>query len=106
MMVTTMFLATVATAVLSLQLFYTIRLFTCGPTGFDKSARFYQDRSMWLWRERAIFGIKWSLVLFFLSTGFMLFVKFYTEGAPKVVEMSEEKKDSEYNGHRILGAVV
>mmetsp|Transcript_42520 Transcript_42520/g.123598 ORF Transcript_42520/g.123598 Transcript_42520/m.123598 type:complete len:255 (-) Transcript_42520:115-879(-) len=102
-MVAVMFLATVATAVLSLQLFFAIRLMTAGPTGFDKAARFYQDNRMWVWRERAIFGVKWSLVLFLVSTGFMLYVKFYTEGA---VITEEEKEEEYFDIHRSLAAAV
>merc|ERR1719277_1925043 len=95
LMISVMFMATVATAVLSLQLFFTIRLMTAGPTGFDKAARFYQDNRMWIWRERAIFSIKYSLALFMLSTGFMLYVKFYTEGAPEIEEMHKHQKEKE-----------
>lgn len=95
LMCTVMFMSTVATAVLSLQLFFTIRLMTAGPTGFDKAASFYTDRRMWLWRERAIFGVKWSLFTFMLSTGFMLCVKFYTEG---LIE-EEEAAGEEVVGH-------
>mmetsp|Transcript_99178 Transcript_99178/g.286186 ORF Transcript_99178/g.286186 Transcript_99178/m.286186 type:complete len:259 (+) Transcript_99178:90-866(+) len=105
-MVFVLFLTTVATAVLSLQLFFTIRLLTVGPTGFDKAKRFYQDNRMWVWRERAIFGVKWSLAFFLMSTGFMLYVKFYTEGAPKVEEMSKEAKEMEYWQHKQVAAVV
>merc|ERR1712217_799117 len=90
LMCVVMFMATVATAVLSLQLFFTIRLMTAGPTGFDKAARFYTDKRMWIWRERAIFSVKWSIVGFMLSTGFMLYVKFYVEGMPE--HMNEEAK--------------
>lgn len=106
MMVSVMFMATVSTAVLSLQLFFTIRLMTAGPTGFDKAARFYQDQRMWTWRERAIFGVKWSLVIFMLSTGFMLYVKFYTEGAPAVENESEEMREHEYSYHKVIAAAV
>jgi len=106
MMVATMFLSTMATGVLSLQLFFTIRLMTAGPTGFDKAARFYQDKRMWRWRERAIFGVKWGLVLFVCSTGFMLYVKFYTEGAPELEHEPEEVKEEEYTMHSELAAVV
>merc|ERR1719277_1054134 len=102
LMISVMFMATVATAVLSLQLFFTIRLMTAGPTGFDKAARFYQEDRMWRWRERAIFGVKWSLVVFTLSTGFMLYVKFYTEGAPAVEHESEEMHEKEYTYHQVL----
>jgi len=106
MMVAVAFLALVSCAVLSLQLFFTIRLFTNGPTGFDKASRFYTDTRMWRWRERAIFGVKWSTVLFLLSTGFMLTVKFYVEGAPEVEEASRRQHEQEYNGHKILAVVV
>jgi len=106
LMVSTMFLASVATAVLSLQLFYTIRLFTAGPTGFDKAARFYQDTDMWRWRERAIFGVKWGLVTFFMATGCMLYVKFYTEGAPAIENLADRAKEKEYNMHKVLASAV
>lgn len=105
-MVGVMFLDLVAVSTLSLQLFFTIRLMTTGPTGFDKAAAFYTDRRMWLWRERAIFGVKWGIVGFFLSSGFMLFVKFWTEGAPAVEEMSEETEEGEYQSHKILSALI
>lgn len=108
MMVFVAFLDLVACAVLSLQLFFTIRLFTAGPTGFDKASRFYTDRRMWLWRERAIFGVKWSIVGFVLSTGLMLCVKFYVEGAPEQERAEREGSlhDKEYAGHKILAVVV
>lgn len=106
MMVAVMFLSTVATAVLSLQLFFTIRLTTVGPTGFDKAARFYSDNRMWRWRERAIFGIKWGLVLFVMATGFMLYVKFYTEGAPSVEHESKKAKREEYHFHKGIASAV
>merc|ERR1719277_986265 len=106
LMISVMFMATVATAVLSLQLFFTIRLMTAGPTGFDKAARFYEDNRMWRWRERAIFGIKWSLCVFMLSTGFMLYAKFYTEGAPEVEKMNEHLKEEEYGVHKIMATCI
>lgn len=105
-MVAVMFMDLVAVSTLSLQLFFTIRLMTAGPTGFDKASRFYMDRRMWLWRERAIFGVKWSIVGFFLSTGIMLCVKFYIEGAPEVEEESERLHNKEYQGHKILAGSV
>jgi len=103
-MISVLFMTTVATATLSLQLFFSIRLMTAGPTGFDKAANFYTDRRMWQWRERAVFGVKWGIVGFFLSTGFMLYVKLYTEGAPeKTVEHDEE--EGRY-GHKIFAGVT
>jgi len=103
-MIGVFYMATVATAVLSLQLFFSIRLMTAGPTGFDKSASFYTDKRMWGWRENAIFGVKWSIVGFFVSTGFMLYVKLYTEGAPeKTVEHDEEEGRA---GHKFFAAIT
>eukprot|EP00933_Yihiella_yeosuensis_P053058 TRINITY_DN51222_c0_g1_i1.p1 TRINITY_DN51222_c0_g1~~TRINITY_DN51222_c0_g1_i1.p1 ORF type:complete len:252 (+),score=26.89 TRINITY_DN51222_c0_g1_i1:155-910(+) len=100
------FMDLLALAVFSLQLFFTIRLFTAGPTGFDKSKRFYQDNRMWLWRERALFCTKWSIVGFFASTGCLLTVKFYIEGAPEIEKESHKMKDQEYQGHKVLAVVV
>mmetsp|Transcript_55443 Transcript_55443/g.89640 ORF Transcript_55443/g.89640 Transcript_55443/m.89640 type:complete len:231 (+) Transcript_55443:3-695(+) len=106
MMVLVMFMDLVACSVLSLQLFFTIRLMTAGPTGFDKAARFYTDRRMWIWRERAIFCVKWSIVGFMMSSGFMLCVKFYLDGAPEVEMESMHMKNEEYQGHKILAVLV
>uniref|UniRef100_A0A7S2B1P2 Uncharacterized protein n=1 Tax=Alexandrium andersonii TaxID=327968 RepID=A0A7S2B1P2_9DINO len=105
LMCSVMFAATVATAVLSLQLFFTIRLMTAGPTGFDKAARFYTDKRMWLWRERGIFGVKYSLVVFTLSTGFMLYVKFWTEGV-EGAEEAEPPAAWEKTEHKIIAMGV
>merc|ERR1712217_424070 len=87
-MCSVMYMASVATAVLSLQLYYSIRLLTTGPTGFDKAARFYANNEIWQWRERAIFNVKWCLVLFTFATGCLLYVKFWIDGA-----ISEEEKE-------------
>lgn len=111
-MCSVMFASTVATAVLSLQLFFTIRLMTAGPTGFDKASRFYTDRRMWLWRERAIFGVKYSLVFFTLSTGFMLFVRLYLDGAEGAGGEEERKEGHssasfwERTEHQFIAALV
>lgn len=109
-MVAVMFMDLVAASVLSLQLFFTIRLMTAGPTGFDKAARFYSDNRMWSWRERAIFCVKWSIVGFMLSTGFMLFTTFYMEGAPQEEKEYWEKHKRahahEYNFHKSLAFSV
>jgi hypothetical protein len=103
-MISVLFMTTVATATLSLQLFFSIRLMTAGPTGFDKAASFYTDRRMWQWRERAVFGVKWGIVGFFLSTGFMLYVKLYTEGAPETTVEHDEEEGR--HSHKIFAGVT
>mmetsp|Transcript_53031 Transcript_53031/g.113888 ORF Transcript_53031/g.113888 Transcript_53031/m.113888 type:complete len:258 (-) Transcript_53031:291-1064(-) len=106
LMCAVMFAATMATAVLSLQLFFTIRLMTAGPTGFDKAARFYTSRIMWIWRERAIYGVKFSLVSFTLATGLMLYVKFYQGGVGEEEMHREMKEPIEVLAHKIIAAIV
>lgn len=99
-----LYITMVTTAVLSLQLFFAIRLMTAGPTGYDKSASFYTDKRMWHYRERAVFGMKWGIVGFFTASGFMLYVKLYTDGARKgTVHHDEEMGRS---GHKIFSAVT
>lgn len=103
-MILVLYMATVATAVLSLQLFFAIRLMTAGPTGFDKSASFYTDKRMWLYREKAVFGVKYSIVGFFLSTGFMLYVKIWTEGVSK--EEIEKEEEIGRFWHKLFACVT
>jgi len=104
LMISVLYMATVATAVLSLQLFFSIRLMTAGPTGFDKSAGFYTDKRMWQYRENAIFGVKWGVVCFFLSTGFMLYVKIWEAGASEETVEHDEKAGRPE--HKIAAAVT
>ncbi|CAE8604080.1 unnamed protein product [Polarella glacialis] len=102
MMAGVFFMDLMACAVLSLQLFYTIRLFTIGQTGFDKASRFYSDRKIWVWRERAISFVKWGIVIFMLSTGFMMSAKFYKDGAPESVKEKFKNKSEAAIGNKIL----
>merc|ERR1712039_335012 len=105
LMCTVMGMATVATAVLSLQLFFTIRLMTAGPTGFDRASRFYQDNRMWRWRERAIFSVKFSMVFMFVASGFLLCSKFYKDA---VASEREHHKHTEVEKmeHLIIAGLV
>merc|ERR1719343_1550389 len=84
LMVSVLFASSLSSGVLSLQLFYTIRLMTASATGFDKASRFYQDGRMWRWRERAIGGVKYSMIVLLQSMACMLFVMLFTEGAPEL----------------------
>merc|ERR1719323_2938278 len=79
---------------------------TASPTGFDKAARFYQDMRMWRWRERAINGVKYSLVALLQSMGFMLYVKIFLEGSPELEHESEREKEVEYDERRIFAWVL
>merc|ERR1711990_485006 len=102
-MVFVLYITLTTAAVLSLQLFFAIRLMTAGPTGYDKSARFYADKRMWAYRERAVFGMKWGVVGFFVASGFMLYVKLYTDGAPKRTLHHDEELGR--SGHKIVSAL-
>jgi len=106
LMCSVMFMSMTACGVLSLQLFFTIRLMTASPTGFDKASRFYQDRNMWLWRERAINGIKYSLVFYLQSVGCMLFAKFYTIEAPPLEHETVEQKEVEMVRQKVFAIVL
>lgn len=74
------FMTSVSTSVLTLQNFFTFRLMTAGPTGFDKAKKFYEDQAMWLWRERAVRCMTWALALFMGSQGLLLTMKFHKDG--------------------------
>merc|ERR1719337_844018 len=58
------------------QLFYTIRLMTAGPTGFELASIFYLTKTIVMWRHFAIKCLLNGLGLFLVSSGITLFVKF------------------------------
>lgn len=65
------------------QIFYTYRLLTAGPTGFEQASMFYLNRTVCVWRHFAIKCLFNSLWLFIIATGFLVFVTFYKDAAAK-----------------------
>merc|ERR1712139_434751 len=65
--------------VIAHQLFYTYRLMTAGPTGFEQASVFYLTRVITIWRHLAIKCLFNGLWAFMVLVGIQLFVKFYKE---------------------------
>lgn len=65
--------------VISHQLFYTIRLTTAGPTGFEQATMFYLTRVIVVWRHLAISCLFNGLWMFILLVGIQFFVTFYKD---------------------------
>merc|ERR1712100_642390 len=63
------------------QLFYTYRLMTVGPTGFEMASMFYLTKSIVMWRHFAIKCLLNGLSLFVLSSGVTLYVKFIKDAS-------------------------
>merc|ERR1719197_1803818 len=61
------------------QLYYTFRLMTAGPSGFDQAAIFYLTRTITMWRHLAIKFLFNGLLMFLGTVGIQLFVKFYKD---------------------------
>lgn len=76
MMTLVVFMCLLALYVIAHQLFYTYRLLTAGPTGFEQAATFYLSRTVTMWRHIAIKSLLNGLWLFIASTGVCLYVKF------------------------------
>jgi len=67
--------------VISHQLFYTTRLTTAGPTGFEQATMFYLTRVIVVWRHIAVSALFNGLWLFILLVGIQFFVTFYKDAA-------------------------
>lgn len=65
--------------VIAHQLFYTYRLMTAGPTGFEQASVFYLTRTITVWRHIAIKCLFNGLWAFMVLVGVQLFVKFYKD---------------------------
>jgi hypothetical protein len=65
--------------VIAHQLFYTYRLMTAGPTGFEQASVFYLTRVITIWRHLAIKCLFNGLWAFMALVGIQLFVKFYKD---------------------------
>lgn len=91
------FLMAVAIAIMCLlslyivahQLFYTFRLMTAGPSGFDQAAIFYLTRSITMWRHLSVKFLFNGLLLFLFAMSIQLAVKFYKDADNYKVKFDE-----------------
>lgn len=65
------------------QIFYTYRLLTAGPTGFEQASLFYLNRTMTAWRHLSMKCLMNGMVFYMLATGSVLFVKFIKDATAK-----------------------
>jgi len=120
------FMCLLSLYVIAHQLFYTYRLMTAGPTGFEQATVFYLTRVITVWRHLAIKCLFNGLWAFMALVGVQLFVKFYkdadgevtgphmvwamnlvngTSQDHKVIEMLHHHK-LDMTRHAILGYIV
>jgi len=72
-----LFLNVMSSMVFGVQFYFTYRLMTSGPVGFESARSFYLDPNMTYWRQLSAKSLIWGMPMFMLSIGCMLFVKFY-----------------------------
>jgi len=77
------FMCLLSLYVIAHQLFYTYRLMTAGPTGFEQATVFYLTRAITIWRHIAIKCLFNGLWAFMALVGIQLFVKFYKDADSK-----------------------
>jgi len=65
------------------QTFFTLRLMTAGPHGFEQASMFYLNRQMCMWRRLAVNSLFNGLIVYLLATGLLVFVKFFKDAAAK-----------------------
>merc|ERR1719215_1114002 len=81
-----LFLNTFALYVMVHQLFYTYRLMTSGPTGFEIAASFYLNPSLTQYRHLAIHSLMRSLPLFVLGSGIKIALMCWKDALPSAQE--------------------
>eukprot|EP00747_Dinoflagellata_sp_TGD_P209236 gnl/TRDRNA2_/TRDRNA2_82636_c0_seq1.p1 gnl/TRDRNA2_/TRDRNA2_82636_c0~~gnl/TRDRNA2_/TRDRNA2_82636_c0_seq1.p1 ORF type:complete len:257 (-),score=49.41 gnl/TRDRNA2_/TRDRNA2_82636_c0_seq1:123-893(-) len=98
-----MFMDITAVFVMAHQMFYTIRLMTAGPSGFEIAATFYLNSNIIMLRHLAIKCLLVSLPLFLVGAGFQLVCAWHKDAIP-----ASEMKDRGLNVmvHDIVGICV
>jgi len=99
------FMCLTSLSIICHQMFYTFRLMTSGPTGFELACMFYLTRRIVMWRHIAIKCLFNGLTLFLVSSGITLFVKFVTDaqmgpGRILVINLHVSKQWNNYAAHR------
>jgi len=69
------FLSMISTMVFGTQQYFTFRLMTSGPLGFESAKSFYLDPEMTGFRKQAANGLLWGLPAFLLGEGCELYMK-------------------------------
>jgi hypothetical protein len=88
------------------QLFYTFRLMTAGPSGFDQAAIFYLTRSITMWRHLSIKFLFNGLVMFLFLVSIQLMVKFYKDADHAKNNFDEIVIMNVENGQSVADAIV
>jgi len=88
------------------QLYYTFRLMTAGPSGFDQAAIFYLTRSITMWRHLSIKFLFNGLVMFLFLVSIQLLVKFYKDADAAVENIDEVVIMNVQNGNSLQSANV
>eukprot|EP00408_Alexandrium_pacificum_P031292 CAMPEP_0171274506 /NCGR_PEP_ID=MMETSP0790-20130122/62848_1 /TAXON_ID=2925 /ORGANISM="Alexandrium catenella, Strain OF101" /LENGTH=255 /DNA_ID=CAMNT_0011743553 /DNA_START=1 /DNA_END=768 /DNA_ORIENTATION=- len=81
LMCVVLFLNVMSSMVFGVQFYFTYRLMTSGPIGFESARSFYLDPNMTYWRQLSAKSLIWGMPMFMLSVGCMLFVKFYDQNS-------------------------
>eukprot|EP00929_Paragymnodinium_shiwhaense_P035716 TRINITY_DN1924_c0_g1_i1.p1 TRINITY_DN1924_c0_g1~~TRINITY_DN1924_c0_g1_i1.p1 ORF type:complete len:259 (+),score=68.84 TRINITY_DN1924_c0_g1_i1:168-944(+) len=103
MQMTVTALCLISLYVIAHQLFYTYRLMTSGPTGFECACVFYLNKYIVMWRHFSIKCLLNGLWLFITSSGFQLFGKFYVDA---LATHHPPKKRLDMTTHAIMATVV
>jgi len=88
------------------QLFYTFRLMTAGPSGFDQAAIFYLTRSITMWRHLSIKFLFNGLLMFLFLVSIQLLVKFYKDADHTKQKFDEVVIMNLNNGQSMQDATV
>eukprot|EP00747_Dinoflagellata_sp_TGD_P111316 gnl/TRDRNA2_/TRDRNA2_171199_c0_seq14.p1 gnl/TRDRNA2_/TRDRNA2_171199_c0~~gnl/TRDRNA2_/TRDRNA2_171199_c0_seq14.p1 ORF type:complete len:252 (-),score=38.73 gnl/TRDRNA2_/TRDRNA2_171199_c0_seq14:71-826(-) len=99
-----LFMDVTAVVVLVHQLFYTYRLMTAGPTGFEIAATFYLNGNIIMFRHLAIKCLLLSLPIFLTSSGLSLLVAFHRDSLPAAELAKNHELDM--RTHDIMGGCV
>eukprot|EP00929_Paragymnodinium_shiwhaense_P016203 TRINITY_DN124409_c0_g1_i1.p1 TRINITY_DN124409_c0_g1~~TRINITY_DN124409_c0_g1_i1.p1 ORF type:complete len:268 (+),score=57.94 TRINITY_DN124409_c0_g1_i1:168-971(+) len=101
---TVTFLCMISLYTIAHQLFYTYRLMTSGPTGFEAASMFYLNHTMTMWRHFSIKCLFNGLGLFIFSSGVQLFVKFYKDALNTHEHVNKPELD--IDAHLMLAGFV
>lgn len=65
------------------QIFFTYRLLTAGPTGFEQASMFYLNRTIVMWRHFAMKMMMNGMIFYMVGSGAILCTKFYKDAEAK-----------------------